>query len=81
MIITDENMEFLNGSEAIKVIRSIENRKKCEKKLIISLTCHEDFAIIDSINKAGADYILSKPLSANKISPLLMNCFDMNLES
>ncbi len=67
MIITDENMEFLNGSEAIKVLRIIEERKKCNKKFIISLTCHENNEIIDNINICGADVVISKPISVDKI--------------
>jgi len=68
IIITDENMEYLNGSEAIKIIRGIEQRKKCPKKLIISLTCHEDNDFINNIKQSGADFIITKPLSIQKIS-------------
>jgi len=35
LIITDENMEILNGSEAIKIIRTIEERKNISRKFII----------------------------------------------
>jgi len=70
IIITDENMEYLNGSEAIKIIRTIEQRKKCSKKLIISLTCHEDLDITNNIKNSGADFIITKPLSFNKIAQI-----------
>ena len=71
IIITDENMEFLNGSEAIRIIRTIEERKKNSQIFIISLTSHEDISIINYIKESGADRVLTKPLSKNKLKELL----------
>ncbi len=70
LIITDENMEILNGSEAIKIIRTIEERKNISRKFIISLTCHEDIGMINYIVKSGADRVLTKPLYKNKIKQI-----------
>lgn len=70
-IITDENMEILNGSEIIKILRIIELRKKAERKTVISVTSHDDSFIIKFIKESGADAILSKPLSKSKLMKLL----------
>lgn len=67
IIITDENMEYLNGSEAIRIIRTLEDRKRAPKKVIISLTCHEELSILKNIKESGADLIITKPLSKQKI--------------
>lgn len=73
LIITDENMEFINGSEAIKIIRIIEERKKSSKRMIVSLTCQEEPSILEHIKDSGADIILSKPLTKQK----LINIFEV----
>ena len=71
LIITDENMDYLNGSEAIKVIRNIEKLKNKKKINIVSLSCNEEKSTGEIILKAGADYILIKPLSKQSIKSLL----------
>lgn len=63
LIITDENMDYFNGSEAIKFIRKIEKLKNLPRINIISLSCHEDNLMTGMIIDSGADLILSKPLS------------------
>ena len=77
LIITDENMDYLNGSEAIKIIRNIEKLKLKKKINIISLSCNEEKSTVEIILKAGADFILIKPLSKQSIKALLdkMNLF------
>lgn len=75
LIITDENMEFLNGSEAVKIVRTIEERKKNKRKFIISLTCHEDISMINYIKECGADMVVSKPLNKNKIKDVFDEVF------
>lgn len=70
-IFTDENMDFFNGSEAIKFVRNFEKTKNYQKSKIVSITCHEDTKITDYIIKIGADCIVSKPLTKN----ILLNIF------
>lgn len=62
-IITDENMDYYNGTEAIAFIRKFEKVKKLKNTIILTLTCHEDVHMINYIKKLGADNVLSKPLS------------------
>ena len=62
-IFTDENMEYLNGSEAIRIIRNLENRRKVKFVNIISVTSNEEPYFIDEIKKAGAQTVLGKPLT------------------
>jgi len=78
-IITDENMEYLNGSEAINIIRTIEERKVNSRKLIISLTCYEDISMINYIMKSGADTVLTKPLNKNKIKQIFIRQINSSL--
>ena len=71
MIITDENMEYMNGSEAIRFVREIEKRKKLKKVKIISLSSNEDINVTDNIFRAGADNVVQKPLTRQSILNLL----------
>ena len=60
-IITDENMEYLNGSDAIKILKKLEKFNKIKYIPIATITAYENVELIDYITKRGADYILSKP--------------------
>jgi len=60
-------MDYLNGSEAIMFIRKIEKLKRKKAISIVSLTCNEDNNSGEIIIKAGADFILNKPLSKQTI--------------
>ena len=60
-IITDENMEYLNGSEAIRIIRKLEQLKKFTPVEIVSITAYEDEYNKKNIMESGANFILSKP--------------------
>jgi CheY-like chemotaxis protein len=75
-IFTDENMEYINGSEAIKVIRNLEKTHKIKFISIISTTGNEDSGIKDEIRKAGAQMVLNKPLSKSLIKGILK---DLNI--
>ena len=62
-IITDENMEYINGSEAIEILRKLEKLKKIKHLPIASITAFEDEFSKKKIKNAGADIIFSKPCS------------------
>ena len=67
LIITDENMEYMNGSQAIKFIREMENDRKILKTTIITSTCFENNISEEYILKSGADLVIKKPLSKNNL--------------
>ncbi len=66
-IITDENMEFMDGSLAVKIIRQIEQKKEMKRMKIITCTCHEDQETSNMIMQSGSDMILSKPLNKSNL--------------
>lgn len=66
-IFTDESMEYLNGTDAIRIIRNLERENKISKNIIISVTSFEDQSSKDFIMESGADCIISKPYSKNQI--------------
>lgn len=66
-IITDENMEYINGSEAIKSIRDLERNNKTKNVPIISLTAFEDEISRNNIMNSGSDHLLTKPCNKNEL--------------
>ena len=63
IIISDENMNFLNGSKCSEIIREISSKKHCIIPFYL-VTAYE----FDSINHyigACVDKVFSKPLSIN----------------
>ena len=60
-IFTDENMEYLNGSEAVKLITKFEADNKIKNFNIISITTFDDEETRKNILNSGINSILSKP--------------------
>ena len=60
-VITDENMEYINGSDAIQIIRKLEKFNKIKFTPIATITAFENNSMKENIIKNGADFILSKP--------------------
>lgn len=58
-ILTDENMEFLNGSETVKILRNLEKDKKIKPICIASVTNYENPKQL--IGSVGFNRFLSKP--------------------
>ena len=71
IIITDENMEYINGSEAIQITRKLEEKNYIGKMFCISVTCHEDKNIVKNIISSGANYVIPKPLSIFSMKNIL----------
>ncbi len=65
LTIVDEKMEFLNGSEAMKVIRKMEKEDKVKKQIICRLSA--DSGLSSSFSESSEFYFdqdFEKPLSA-----------------
>lgn len=63
----DENMEYLNGSETIRIVRKFQSLNKIQKFNIATVTAFEDSVTRSVILQAGVDEILPKPLSKNNV--------------
>ncbi len=70
-IFTDENMEYINGSEAIKILRDLEKQNKIKNVKIFSISSQEDNATVKMLKDSGADLVLGKPISKTLISSTL----------
>ena len=73
LIFIDENMEYLNGSQAVSIVRNLEQNKKIKKYEIISITAFDDKATQDRILGSGVNSILLKPCNKSDIRKILVN--------
>ncbi len=75
-VFTDENMEYMNGSCAIRIIKEWEKNNKIKQLKLFSISGQEDIQSSKAILASGAYKVLGKPVSKS----LLINCFrDMKL--
>jgi len=75
-IFTDENMEYLNGSEAVKIIRKLEQNNKIKSQHIVSITAFDDISTRQNIMSSGVNSILSKPCSKTAITDIILKIFE-----
>ena len=66
-IITDENMEYMNGSQATKIVRKLEKFNKIKYIPIASITAFDSNKMKEFLIKKGIDFILSKPCSRDQL--------------
>jgi len=71
-LITDENMEFINGSEALKILKNLQLKNKIKYFPIASITAFQDDLMKSMILSNGVDLILPKPCTENNLD----NFFD-----
>ena len=60
-------MEYLNGSDAIKIIRKLEKENKIKKTKIITASCEIDLELNNNTINMDSDIVLSKPISKSKL--------------
>ena len=66
-IFIDENMEYMNGSESVRIIRKLEQFSKIKKYFIISITALEDHESKKNILNSGVDLIIPKPCTSSDL--------------
>lgn len=71
LILTDENMEYMNGSESINILNNLSKKGKIKKTLICSVTAFEDSDTKSKIYSKGISKIFSKPLSKEELEQYL----------
>eukprot|EP00340_Litonotus_pictus_P002291 CAMPEP_0170515112 /NCGR_PEP_ID=MMETSP0209-20121228/1594_1 /TAXON_ID=665100 ORGANISM="Litonotus pictus, Strain P1" /NCGR_SAMPLE_ID=MMETSP0209 /ASSEMBLY_ACC=CAM_ASM_000301 /LENGTH=402 /DNA_ID=CAMNT_0010799453 /DNA_START=2269 /DNA_END=3477 /DNA_ORIENTATION=+ len=64
LVISDENMEYVNGSAALRIIRNLEEKQKMSNEtFFFSLTAFEDEDTKAEIAKSGFNKVMIKPVS------------------
>jgi len=70
-IITEENMNYINGSQAVRIIRDLEKRNKIKQNKIATITAFGDEITTQMIKNAGVDLIFNKPCNKQQMKKLL----------
>ncbi len=66
-IFIDENMEFLNGSETVKIMRKLEESNKINKYYVVSATAFDDVETENYLIKLGVDKVINKSCTVSSI--------------
>ena len=75
LLITDELMDYMNGSSAVSILRSyIELKKIRSIDNIVSLTAYEDDESINNLLKKGSNRVITKPVEASVFNEVLNEC-------
>ena len=72
-IFLDETMEYLNGSDTVRIIRKLEADDKIKNYKIVSLTAFDDTETKNYILNSGVNSIISKPCTKSDITSILCN--------
>jgi len=71
ILLIDENMPFLLGSDIIKIITRLISSKQLNNIKIYSITGYSNMEQIKYIKECGAQGFYSKPLNAGMVEDLL----------
>lgn len=71
LILIDENMQYLNGSETIRIIRKLESFGKIQKAIIVSITAFSDSHNRNEILCSGANKVYNKPINKSNLLEVL----------
>jgi hypothetical protein len=63
-------MYFMNGSEAIKIIRGMEKSRKIKNYFIVSVSGYDDLQTKNLLESSGANLVAKKPLSKNALKDI-----------
>ena len=75
IILMDENMPNMNGIEATKIIREIENNQKLKANIIVAITANALKGDRERFISSGMDDYISKPYSEEDIVRVLQKYF------
>ena len=68
-------MQYLNGTDVIKILRKLENNGKIQNYNVVSITAFEDNETKERILNSGANSIISKPCTKSDITKILKKLF------
>ena len=71
-IITDENMEFINGSDAVGFLSKLQSRNKIKNISVIFLSSYDDDYNLGYLKATRDCAFMTKPLSARELERQLI---------
>ena len=80
LLIIDETMPFLSGSNTIELLNNIMQKKEVKKFPIVSVTAYFDESTMEDIKKKFANDVFNKPLNLKKLEEILVTYEILDLE-
>lgn len=72
LIISDENMNWINGSVSFKILSNLIMDNKIAKTGLVILTALEEEDVINNLKKESkADYVIKKPANKHQLRPII----------
>jgi CheY-like chemotaxis protein len=78
LILSDENMQYLQGSKAYSILKELEYHNKIQKIKKFSLTAFSDEATLLEMKNNGSDEIFNKPLTLKVAKSILERISNLN---
>jgi len=73
-VITDENMEFMNGSDAVRFLKKMEKNRKIRPIIFASNSSFQSSTTRNLMRDVGFEFFLSKPCCESEVHTLLKEC-------
>jgi len=70
-VISDEHMEFMNGSDAVRFLKKLEKNRKIRPIVFTSNSTFENYAARNHMRDIGFEFFLSKPCIESEVYTLL----------
>lgn len=74
-VLSDECMEYLDGSKSFKILKELEFSSKIKPVRKVSITSFDDEHSRNLLMERGADYVLNKPCSFSSLELILREIF------
>lgn len=71
-VITDEMMPIIKGSSMISFFKKLANENNFYDLTFISYTSYSGSNLLEKIERAGAEYVMNKPIEYNQLKNLLI---------
>ena len=68
IVFLDEQMDYLNGSQTVSLIKNFQKEKKIKSCFFVSISAFDDDNIKESLIEKGFDMVLQKPLNLKSLT-------------
>lgn len=68
IVFLDEQMDYLNGSQTVSLIKNFQKEKKIKSCFFVSISAFDDENIKESLIEKGFDMVLQKPLNLKSLT-------------
>lgn len=75
LILIDENMQYMKGSESVRILKELEMQNKINKAFIVSVTAFTDDETLRGIRNSGVNKVINKPVTKESLQIIMLEAF------